>query len=297
MAENFDLVRKIYGGLMLGIAIATATSLAINPTSCRQIVFRDITQYLSQLRKVLESERKYLTSLESRNPFKMHADVETLRTEVQALRVVHGALFAHMGTAKRESAMGYLSAADIAETQRLLRRVFLPLVGMSAIIDVFERLSKVHGWETAENDPETASEKELSLQYQDIMQSLHGPIEELHGAMRDAIDHVLIRLRLANPPEEKRERVYHKSDIEAGPGPGTPTEETVAIFLQRKVESFDLARLQVLRTWCERHGIHLASDSFESDFDWITEDGDSLFGTPLQRQLFVLLYVCKFSAS
>ena len=142
MAESLDITKRIFCALMLGIAIATATSLLVNPTSCRQIVFKDFSQYLSQLRKVLDSERKYLAGLESRNPFKAHVEAETLKTEVQALCAVHGALFAHMGAAKKEIAWGRLSATDIAETQRLLRRAFLPIVGVSSIIDVFERAFK-----------------------------------------------------------------------------------------------------------------------------------------------------------
>jgi hypothetical protein len=293
MADNFDLIRKVYGALMLGIAIATATSLLVNPTSCRQIVFRDITQYLSQLRKVLESERIYLTGLETRNPFKMHTDVRNLKAEVQALRAVHGALFAHMGTAKREFAWGRLSPGDIAETQRLLRRVFLPLAGISSIIDIFERLSSVHGWGTGEDDPETSSESELSLEYQNIMRSLHDPVEELHSALREAIDHVLTKLKLASPLQQVREKFHHQSDLETGSG--GPSKYQFANSLQRKIENFSVARLHVLRLWCERHGINLAADSFDSDFDWITKDGESLFGTPVQRQLFVLLYVREYT--
>jgi hypothetical protein len=289
MAQNLDLIRRIYGSLLLGIAIATAISLLINPTSCRQIVFRDITKYLTQLRKVLDSERKYLTGLENRNPFKKHADVQALKTEVEALRAVHGSLFAHMGAAKKEIAWGRLSPGDIAEVQRLLRRAFLPIVGVSSVIDVFERLSKVHGWGTAENDSETASETELSLEYQEIMKSLHHHIEELHNALGEGIDHVLVRLKLANPLQKVKGTMHLKSDIEAESG--KPKEDDFAFSLKQKIEKFDDARLQVLRLWCEHHGIHLSPDSFESDFNWITKDGDSLFGTPLQRQLFILLYV------
>jgi hypothetical protein len=295
VADILDLIRRIYGSLMLGIAIATAVSLLINPTSCRQIVFRDITKYLLQLRKVLECERKYLAGLETRNPFQKHDDVQSLQKEVQALRAVHGALFAHMGAAKKEIAWGRLSPTDIAEIQRLLRRVFLPIVGVSSIIDVFERLSKAHGWGTAENDAETASETELSHEYQEIMKSLHDHVEELHSALSEGIDHVLVRLKLTSPLEVVKDKIHHKSDIEADSGKSK--EEDFAVRLKRKIEKFDVTRLDVLRLWCEHHGIELAPGSFDSDFDWITEDGDSLFGTPLQRQLFVLLYVCEFNAS
>ena len=123
------------------------------------------------------------------------------------------------------------------------------------------------------------------------MQSLHDPIKELHNALGKAIDHVLTRLKLAGAPKQDKDKVGHKSDIEADSG--KPKEDDFAGYLERKVENFSVARLQVLRLWCERHGIHLAPDCFDSDFDWITEDGDSLFGTPLQRQLFVLLHVCE----
>ena len=305
METGLALVRRLYGAFLTGIAIATGISLCVNPTSCRQIVFRSMTNYITQLRKVMERQRTYFHGLETRNPFRMHADAKELLATVQALRAAHGSLFTNIRPAKKEIAYGRLSPRDLSEIQRLLRRAFLPLVGVSSIIDIFGRLAIMHGWgleeNGSENDSETASEHELIQEYQDIMINLHVPVTILHAAMDQAFDHIMMRLRLQTPLQTLRDALrsmhsaYRKQDAEARAGTCSPGDDHFAQEFERKVDQFYDSRIITLRTWCEKHNIHLAPDSFESDFDWIVEDA-SLFGSPTQRQLFVLLYVSTLNS-
>jgi hypothetical protein len=290
MIDALDIVKRLYGALMTGIAITTVISLLFNPTSCRQVVFRDIETYITQIRAVLESERKYMMSLESRNPFKSHEESYEVLAKVEALRATHGKLYADMGPAKKEIAHGRLLPSDLSEIQRILRRVFLPAVGISSIISIFERLSRQHGWSRGEADVETASEHSLSLQYQDIMKSLDKPMNRLLDVLEEAFDHVLYRLKLKGW-KKVRDRLQQEQPVPAdSPKAG---HDAFAQHLEQEIDHFYRTRVEVLRIWCEHHDIQLAPDSFESDFAWITNSGDTLFGTPIQRQLFVVLYVSR----
>lgn len=273
---------------MTGIAISTAISLLFNPTNCRQIVFKDIEDYINQLRALSESERKYMVSMELQNPFKNHEEADDVLTKVQALQATHGKMFADMGAAKKEIAYGKLLPSDLSEIQRILRRVYLPSVGISSIISIFSRLSGQHGWEKGENDVETASEHKLSLEYMDVMKMLDGHMARLRTVLGEAFDHVLYQLQL-NGWKHIRDRLRsEEQDTDKSPQAG---DENFAAHLEHEIDVFYAARVGVLRTWCLHHEINLSAESFESDFMWITNSGDTLFGTPIQRQLFIVLYV------
>jgi hypothetical protein len=236
----------------------------------------------------LGSERKYMTSMEIHNPFRNHDEGLEVLAKVQALRATHGKLFADMSSAKKEIAYGRLLPSDLSEVQRILRRIFLPTVGISSIISIFQRLAGQHGWSRAEADAETASEHNLSLQYQDVMKSLDKPMNRLIDVVEEAFDHVIYRLQLKGWKKVRDRMQQEQSDSgrEAKAG-----HETFALHLEDEIDVFYRTRVEILRTWCEHHDITLAPDSFDSDFAWITNSGDTLFGTPIQRQLFVVLYV------
>lgn len=293
MEEVLDLIRRLYGALMTGIAITTAISLLFVPISCRQVVFKDIETYMSQLRSLMISERKYMTSMEAQNPFKNHEEGQDVLAKVRALRATHGKLFADMGPAKKEIAYGRLLPADLAEIQRALRRVFLPSVGISSIISIFQRLSNQHGWGIGETDVETASEAHLSLEYQDVMRILDEPMNRLRDVLDDAFDHVLYQLKLNGWKKVRDRLAVEKTEDKQVPRAG---EDSFASHLEDEVEIFFQARETVLRTWCTNHRIKLSPDSFESDFMWLTNSGDTLFGTPVQRQLFIMLYVSSLGS-
>jgi hypothetical protein len=288
MTAVLDLMRRLYGALMTGIAITTAISLLFYPTNCRQIVFKDIEDYIDQLRALFESERKYMVSMELQSPFKNHEEAEDVIANVRVLRTTHGKLFANMGAAKKEIAYGKLLPPDLSEIQRILRRVFLPSVGISSIISIFRRLSGQHGWGTEEHDVETASEHKLSLEYMDVMKILDGHMVQLRDLLGQAFDHVLLRLQL-NGWKQIRDRLRsEKKDTDTCTRAG---DDNFAVHLEHEIDVFYEARVGILRTWCLHHNINLSAESFESDFMWITNSGDTLFGTPIQRQLFIVLYV------
>jgi hypothetical protein len=92
-----------------------------------------------------------------------------------------------MSFAKREMAWGKLDAKDIDEIFTLFRNILIPLIGMSTITDIFERIAERRGWvkianskydkaESWEDCGEEAKEEEKRI-WNEIMKTLHEPFE------------------------------------------------------------------------------------------------------------------------
>lgn len=288
MKAAIKIARQLFGALMFGLAVATGISLFFLPLTSRKLVFGDTSAYLSSIRKVLEAKSTFLRSIEHQSMFQSSAESETLRSEVKKLRSVNNKLFADIGLAKKEIAYGHLDAADLSEMHRLLRSLFLPVAGMNQIIDVFERLAKLHGWNTAPRDersPETNSERVIMEEYEEMMQILHSPIEDVSAAMYDALDHVSILLKLGKPAPKPADEEANRSS--------SPGNVDFSQYFEKQINSFDSTRGSILKSWCERNKITL-SPVLSRDSLWpegMPADHDDLFATHEQRQLFVLLYV------
>jgi hypothetical protein len=74
------------------------------------------------------------------------AEAKALKGAVTGLVGLHGKLHGDMPFGKRETAWGKLSAKDLDEIFRLFRSILIPIVGMSTITDIFERIAERRGW-------------------------------------------------------------------------------------------------------------------------------------------------------
>jgi hypothetical protein len=288
MTAALSIARRLFGALLLGLAIATGISLSFFPATSRKLVIGHIAAYLSGIRKVLEAQSAFLISIEDQSMFHSSSESETLRSEVKKLRLVNNKLFSEIKFAKKEIAYGYLDAADLSEMHRLLRAVFLPIAGMTQMTDIFERLAKLHGWCTLPRDerpaPETSSERIIMGEYEGMMQILHTPLKHLSHSIYEAIDHLSIVLKfkknIAKPVDEER----NESSL--------PGQSGFSDYLARNFDLFDKEREAILNSWVDAAQVTLSpvktSDSSWPDFSF---DNDDLFATHQQRQLFVLVYV------
>ena len=117
-----------------------------------------------------------------------------------------------MAFAKRELAYGKLDASDLSDLAQLLRMIMIPVLGMSSVADIFDRVAARRGWR--ETSRGTTEEKEALNQTKDreksnwseIMKSLHNPFETLTVAMNDGLLHGLYVLELGKPPKSKLSR-------------------------------------------------------------------------------------------
>ena len=63
-----------------------------------------------------------------------------------ALGELHGKLQADLVFAKREVAWGHLDAKDMNQLMLSLRQVLRPFIGLTSVVDIFERLVDQKTW-------------------------------------------------------------------------------------------------------------------------------------------------------
>lgn len=247
MTQGIAFVERLLEAFLAGFGIAVIVSFAVFPATSRRTVFKKAAGYIGALRAALKAQSSFLQSLEDKdnfgtpetaglehrheNPAKrlhhkktatkppLNPQATALKAAVGALGELHGAINVEIAFAKREIALGKLDAADISQLVRLLRSVMVPIVGMSSVADIFDRIADRRGWREASG--ETAEERETSnrndeekREWSDIMKSLHGPFEALTEAVDEGLQHALYVLELSKRPKSKRASATSKHTAE-----------------------------------------------------------------------------------
>jgi hypothetical protein len=218
IAAGEALIKQLLEGFLTAFAISTGVSLFIIPVSSRTVVFKEQTGYIQLIRATMKAQTEYLQSLETSDMFapeepagddrekpddgkkgkkskkgddKSHpaanAQAVALKANLAALTGLHGKLHGDMSFGKRETAWGKLDAKDIDEIFTLFRAILVPLIGMSTITDIFERIAERRGWVEVPNSKfdraesweacgTEAKEKEKKT-WNEIMKTLHEPFE------------------------------------------------------------------------------------------------------------------------
>ena len=168
-----------------------------------------------------------------------------------ALEKEHADLFTKLSTelpmAKREIALGRYMTSDLQEVYRLVRATLLPLQGMTVILDIFDRAARA-GPDEDEKCP-VPREEQLS----EVMKTLHEPYERIVGMCGEAIEHVLLTMKLKPPPKKPRGDEEVPS-IE----PGT---QGFCQTLEEKVQEFYSTRAGDVRTYFSSPKTTKTSDS------------------------------------
>lgn len=112
---------------------------------------------------------------------------KALKASLAALTGLHGKLYGDLAFAKREVAWGKLDQKDLDEIFKLFRGILIPLIGMSTITDIFERIAERRGWVTVKgskfNEVESwekcdkRDKEEEKRTWNEIMKTLHEPFE------------------------------------------------------------------------------------------------------------------------
>ena len=215
-----------------------------------------------------------------------------LRETQNKLLELHAKLSGDVTSAKREIAFGKLESHDITELWRLLRLAFLPVVGLSSMINILERLAVELQWNKSA-DELTTEEKEARDHQLDhmhfLMNRLHNPMGQMVGSLDGAFQHILLTLEFEKPDKkQKQPDVESKGDEPAKPG----TPGFAAVFKQQ-TDNFYESKQKTLLEWCKEHNIELPPDFFESSF--VAPENISYPEASVrerrQRQLFFILYV------
>lgn len=292
------------------------------------IATEESTGYIQLIRGTLKAQQAYLQSLETSDMFtpagnglasdadhleqkkkesktdkknKSHpaenVAAKALKGNVAALTGLHGKLHGDVPFAKREIAWGKLDAKDIDEIFSLFRNILIPLIGMSTITDIFERIAERRGWVDVPNsrfDNAEAWEKcdhntkeEEKKTWNEIMKTLHEPFEVAIAAMDEGLQHAGLILELIPQPKTKKD-----VDIEAKGDQPTPGDPKFSEYLQQKMLDFYSKRGAILKAWAKQKG--LSEDQFDStklpenDKDMTPNEAQHRRD---QSQLYLILYL------
>ncbi|KAF1921458.1 hypothetical protein BDU57DRAFT_544942 [Ampelomyces quisqualis] len=310
-AQCEAFIARLLEAFLTGFAIATGVSLFILPVTSRKVVMKEVTGYIGLLRAALGAHKTYIHSLEHSDMFgktyipeqknkkdsakpELKPEVETIKKTIGAIQELHGKLTADLPFAKREIAYGKLSPDDLEAIFKKLRAIMMPMLGLSLVMDLFERGAELNHWSDDDNDLEREEQRKKAVsEWNDMFKYLHEPFGDIFQALDDGLAHVLIRLGLAPKPKKKKGDTQH--DEEAKGDSIKPGDANFAAHLEKKAAVFFSQKEPTLRHWVESKGIKVRSDYFSSPESL---DDEALKRLPSittrkrdQRQLYVLLYV------
>lgn len=274
MTTGISFVKRLLESFMTGFAIGGGVGLFIFPVTMRFVVFSEMTGYIMTLRKVVGANMTYLRSLEQADPFfradtnipekpKRSPEARAVKETLAALTALHGKLAVDLVLAKREVALGKLGPDDIQEIFRHLRGLLLPVMGLSSVIDVFERSAEDRHWDHAPPNKPLAELDQLDRDrieavedWHAIMAAMREPFTEISEQIDQGLLHVLLTLQLIKPPKKT-------SDDESSDGSPQPGGKGFAEYNGSRVNRFHYEKDLLLKRWCKLRNIELAPDFFE----------------------------------
>lgn len=295
IAQGEALIKKLLTGFLTAFALATAVNFFFIPVSSRTVVFKEQAGYIGLIRAALKAQTGFLRSLETSDMFADMdaADEESngkdktskkekkakrrpaetpeskaLKSTIAALTGLHGKLHGDLPFAKREVAWGNLNAHDLDEIFRLFRGILIPVIGMSTISDIFQRIAERRGWVKTHNPSHrdtseswehcTLAERQEEMKtWNEVMKALHEPFSVAVAAMDEAMEHAGLVLGILPKPKKKK-----GGDEEAKGDDPRPGDEGFKVYMQKKMLEFYSKRGSVLRAWAREKG--LSEDQFNS---------------------------------
>ncbi|KAK8061115.1 hypothetical protein PG997_015336 [Apiospora hydei] len=218
------------------------------------------------------------------------AEAEQVKQTIASLRQLSGKMQADLPFAKRDFAWGKLDGCDVKMLFYHLRSCLIPIVGLSTVIDIFQRIAERRGWNTDANTPDDVVEEKNAEKriWNEIMKQLHEPLETLSEALDQGLEHAGMVLEiLPRPKKAKKAAADADADVEA-------KGDMFARTLEEKVKSFEAVKVDILRSWANQRG--LAYDESADGADLANMPSIPSSGNRHQRdqfQLFLLLYIEK----
>ena len=310
MDQAIAFVKQLMEAFLSGFGVAIVINFLVLPITARRVVFVEMSGYVSLLQKLIQCQQNYLdtmaTDLSNR---KDGAETKTddsdrngaakeLKGTMTALNELHGKLHGDLTFAKRETALGYLDGGQIQRLVLLLRQVFIPFLGLTSVVDIFERLVDNSPWDPR---PESLSSTKTGgmgnsvdqptssalRDWTDIASSLSPPFQTLSETMIDTLAHASYLLQLSKRP--KNRNVEDPESRGKGPLPG---DSGFTSHLEAKIEEFAGARKGALKAWCSQRGLEFPETSSAPPPSHDSNQHiDSQINESSRRQLYLILYV------
>jgi hypothetical protein len=289
------LIEGLLKSFLTAFAIATGVCLFIIPVTSRRIVFREQEQYIEAFRGALRAQLAYMRNLENlgmvtalrgqntsngetnkrhnmtgtgkeSNKVQMK-EVKALKGAISRLTEFHSQLHRDMIFAKRETAYGKLVADDLNEIFKLLEAILLPVLGISTISDILERIvaeralfrsshSTNLGGQSESQPPEEA-EKRL---WNEIIKAFNEQFTIISEAMDEGFQYILFALELTprrtkvyGTAEHEEIRSHH--DVEAQRGVQNAGDEGFPTYLKEKITNCHVDRSAKLIKLAKQIGV------------------------------------------
>ena len=194
-------------------------------------------------------------------PFETPAKLQ-VKGALDKLLELHAKLNGDITPAKREIAIGKLESHDLNQLWKLMRHVFLPIMGLSSMMFIFEQMAQNLEWTEQGATEEKEEKRHNDLEsFHTMLKQLHEPFASMMPTLDGAFQHVLLTLELVKPGKKKQPDEESKGDESAQPGASGFAE-----VYKMKVDKFYSSKQKTLRDWCNENGVELPSDFFESSF-------------------------------
>jgi hypothetical protein len=210
------------------------------------------------------------------------AIAKELKAAIAQVREMAGKIQADITFAKRDFAWGKLDAKDLSEIAKLLRNATIPVVGISSIMDIFQRVAERRGWNVdAEEEPEIVAQKDREKRvWNEVMKRMHMPFEVLSEAVDQGLEHAALRLEILPRPKADK-KAAQDADVEAKGDSLKPGDDGFSEVIKQKLQQFDATQGEALRAWVKERALVRGDDGLSSVE---TRERD-------QAQLYCLLYM------
>lgn len=247
--------------------------MLILPITSRDLVTTHMTENLHAIKRTLTAQSEFMLSLASYDWYagSGNSDLPGSRTEndcnsrqetaawpeAGAFRKTTanvaeglGKLKSELRYAKREAGWAHLGPRELVDLTHLLENILSPILGMTTLVQVADRIKKLGGWEAFRGYGNRHTTTELGLnacvkekqRWNSLFEQLRDHARQLQQAMTDGIDHSMYTLQLGQPP------ALRQTDLETNrPCISKHLEEMIGDFLER--------RQGPLNTWCALSGL------------------------------------------
>ncbi|KAL2261295.1 hypothetical protein VTK26DRAFT_4454 [Humicola hyalothermophila] len=302
-------MRRLLTGMLTALGLALGVNLFVFPVSSRLGLFEEFTGGIGLLRKLVSLQKAYLASLESTSLFPTATrtgtslgkgdgkptqedcellwskETEAAKNLEQAgaeLKELMGKMHVDLPFAKRDIAWGKLDAKDLSEMFKLFRNVYIPLLGMNTILDIFRRFSQKPDWDGSDDTREKEPERHV---WSEVMKQIQEPFEILSEAIDLGLEHAGMCLELLPRPKKTATRRASQSssaiDVEAAEQP-MPGDPGFASVIDDRIGAFHSREGELLQIWIKERGVDLEEEAAESAAFRSERD---------QVQLYIILYM------
>ncbi|KAK9770272.1 hypothetical protein SCAR479_13013 [Seiridium cardinale] len=324
-AAFIGLVKRLLTAMLTAFGIAFACSLFILPVPSRKVSFAQMQGLVMLLRSAVKQEKAYIQSLEREDMFAIPHDVSSaveeegktpkkseknaepataaeakaLKGTIGKVRELAGKVQADLVFAKRDVAWGKHGASDLRDIMLKIRACLIPVVGISTLIDIFQRVAEKRHWVTDDQTPADvlAEKNEEKRIWNEIMKQLHEPFETLAQIVDQGLEHAGMQLEMLPISKAAKKGGKDKPngtiDVEAKGDLSTPGDVDFAKSLDDKVNTIKDVKGEVLKIWAKERGLltevedpgTMRPEYLEGEFDEKHRRD--------QSQLFLLLYIEK----